>query len=76
MIYLADRITYDPDLCDGKPTIRGMRITVQTVLEFLAAGNTSEQILEEFEFLEKEDILACLNYAKEVMSHYVIKAVA
>jgi uncharacterized protein (DUF433 family) len=43
--YIADRITVDENLCNGKPTIRGKRITVQTVLEFLGAGESSEEIL-------------------------------
>ena len=54
------RITIDPDLCNGKPTIRGKRITVQTILEFLSVGETSEEILKQYPSLEAEDINACL----------------
>lgn len=61
--YIHDRITVDPDLCGGKPTIRGYRLTVQTVLEFLAAGDSPEEILEDYEFLEPEDIRACQQFA-------------
>ena len=57
--YIHDRITVDPDLCGGKPTIRSKRLTVQTILEFLAAGDTPEEILEDYEFLELADIKAC-----------------
>ena len=58
-----ERITIIPDLCNGKPTIRGMRITVKTILEYIAAGETVENILEAYPILEKEDIVAALNYA-------------
>jgi uncharacterized protein (DUF433 family) len=56
----ADRITLDPDICNGKPTIRGIRITVQTILEFLDAGESREEILRQFPSLEEEDLDACL----------------
>ncbi|GAB3334888.1 hypothetical protein GCM10027299_43440 [Larkinella ripae] len=60
---MLDRITSIPDVCNGKPTIRGMRITVTTILEYLAAGETNENILEAYPYLEQEDILAALEYA-------------
>ena len=56
-----DRITIKPDVCGGEPTIRGMRITVSHVLEMLAGGMTSEQVLQDFPYLEKADIDACLD---------------
>ena len=59
------RITLEPGKRSGKPCIRGMRITVQDVLGYLAAGMTQEQILVDFPYLEKEDILACLAYAAD-----------
>jgi uncharacterized protein (DUF433 family) len=65
MEYISERITISDDLCNGKPTIRGMRITVQTILEFLGAGNTNEEILEQYPELESSDIAACLNFASE-----------
>jgi uncharacterized protein (DUF433 family) len=58
-----DRITIKPDVCGGEPTIRGMRITVSHVLEMLAGGMTSEQVLQDFPYLEKAAIDACLEYA-------------
>ena len=61
--YIHDRITIDPDLCSGRPTIRGHRVSVQTILEFLAAGDSPEEILEDFDFLELEDIRACQQFA-------------
>jgi uncharacterized protein (DUF433 family) len=61
---LLDRITINPNICNGKPTIRGMRITIKTILEYLAAGETAEKILEAYPILEKEDIYASLQYAE------------
>ena len=58
MSNLIDRITIVDGVCNGKPTIRGMRITAQTVLEFILAGDTDEDILEAYPFLEQEDINA------------------
>jgi uncharacterized protein (DUF433 family) len=58
-----DRITIKPDVCGGEPTIRGMRITVSHVLEMLAGGMTPEQVLQDFPYLERADIDACLEYA-------------
>jgi uncharacterized protein (DUF433 family) len=77
MEYITDRITIDDTLCNGKPTIRGKRITVQTILEFLSAGESSEEILRQFPSLEPEDIKACLEFAAELMNrNYSIKFVA
>ena len=64
-----DRITIKPDVCRGEPTIRGMRITVSHVLEMLAGGMTSEQVLQDFPYLEKADIDACLEYAARHAAH-------
>ena len=63
--YLNGRITIDPDVCNGKPTIRGKRITVHTVLDFLGAGEGKEDILRQYPSLEKEDIGACLTFASQ-----------
>jgi uncharacterized protein (DUF433 family) len=69
-----DRITIKPDVCGGEPTIRGMRITVGHVLEMLAGGMTSEQVLQDFPYLETEDITAALLYAARQFDHPVLKA--
>ena len=77
MIYLADRITLDENLCNGKPTIRGLRITVQTILEYLSAGDSKEEILFQYPDLESEDIDACLKYASLLLAHkYTVKLIA
>ena len=58
-------ITIEPGKRGGKPCIRGMRITVYDVLDYLASGMTHDKVLEEFPYLTKEDILACLSYAAD-----------
>ena len=68
------RITINSDLCNGKPTIRGKRITAQTVLELLSVGESREEILRQYPSLEDEDIDACLAFAAGLMGcGYVIK---
>ncbi len=57
------RITIDPNICHGKPTIRGLRYPVETILELLSSGMTTEEILADYEDLERDDILAVLAYA-------------
>ena len=59
---LLERITIDPDICHGKPTIRGLRYPVKNMLELLASGMTIEELLEDYPDLEKDDFLACLAY--------------
>lgn len=60
-----DIITIEPGKRGGKPCIRGMRITVYDVLEYLASGMTQQEILDDFPYLTKEDILACLSFAAQ-----------
>jgi uncharacterized protein (DUF433 family) len=75
MTYLDGRITLLSDVCNGQPTIRGKRITVQTILEFLSAGESHEEILRQYPSLEQEDIYACLKFATQLMRHkYVLKS--
>ena len=64
---LLKRITIDPEVRHGKPTIRGMRYPVDSILEYLAAGGAIEDILTEFKDFEREDILACFAYASASM---------
>jgi uncharacterized protein (DUF433 family) len=59
----TERITLDPAICHGKPCIRGLRYPVENLLELLAGGMSIEQILADYEDLEREDILAALSYA-------------
>jgi uncharacterized protein (DUF433 family) len=74
MKYVNDRITIDEKICNGKPIIRGKRITVQTILEFLTAGDSREDILYQYPSLEKEDITACMQFAVDLMKrNYIVK---
>jgi uncharacterized protein (DUF433 family) len=63
IIEMNDRITIDPAICHGKPCIRGMRYPVENLLEWLASGMTTEEILADYPDLERDDILAALSYA-------------
>ncbi len=63
---LLTRITIDPEICHGKPTIRGLRYPVENILELLASGMTIEELLEDFSDLERKDFLACLSYASKL----------
>lgn len=64
---LIERITIDDELCNGKPTIRGLRITVQTIVGFLLAGTSDEEILYQYPILEKEDLEACRQFTTQMM---------
>lgn len=63
---LTDRITIDPDICHGKPVIRGLRYPVETMLELLSSGMTIEELITDYPDLEKEDFLACIEYAAKL----------
>jgi len=63
---LLQRITIDPDICHGKPTIRGLRYPVENMLELLASGMTIDELLIDYTDLEKDDFLACLEYAAKL----------
>ncbi len=65
---LSDRITINPDVMVGKPTIRGLRITVEQVLKALAGGIATQELLKDYPELEPEDIQAVLLYAAELVS--------
>ena len=74
---MEDRIIIDPTVCNGRPTGRGTRITAQSVLEVLGAGDSIEEILEEYPTLTRDDVLACLRYSSRLMgNHFVIEKVA
>ena len=66
---LLQRVTIRPEQCGGRPCIRGMRIRVIDVLELLAAGESREQILKDYPYLEADDIAACLLYAARRLDH-------
>jgi uncharacterized protein (DUF433 family) len=70
---LLNRTTIVPGLMGGRPTITGIRFTVNDMLELLANGESHQQILEDFPYLEEDDIRACLLYAAQKLNHPVIK---
>lgn len=65
--YFDGRITLDPDICNGKPTLRGKRIAVQNILGYLSEGDSEAEILEQYPSLEAEDIRTCLRFATHFM---------
>ena len=65
-----NRIVIEPDICNGQPTIRGTRIAARTLLEFLAAGDSVEDVLAEYPSLTREDVLACIGLSSELMKHH------
>jgi uncharacterized protein (DUF433 family) len=68
-----DRITVSPDVCGGRPCIRGLRIRVKDVLDLLAAGATREEILADYPYLEPEDITAVLEFAARQNDHPILR---
>ncbi len=71
-----ERITINPNICHGKPTIRGLRYPVENILELLASGMTIEELIEDYPDLEREDFLACLDYATKLVRSKRIHRVA
>ena len=67
-----NRITTDPEICGGRPCIRHMRIRVKDVLDLLASGARTEEILEDYPYLEADDIKATFEYAAQMMDHPVL----
>ncbi|MFC5454193.1 DUF433 domain-containing protein [Prosthecobacter fluviatilis] len=62
---LLSRITIDPEVCHGKPVIRGLRYPVESMLEYLSSGDTFEEVLAEFPDLERDDLRACIEFANQ-----------
>lgn len=65
---LTQRIIVDDGICNGKPVIRGTRITVQSILEFLSAGDSVEDVLEAYPALTRDDVLECIRFAANLMN--------
>jgi uncharacterized protein (DUF433 family) len=72
MNVLISRITLNPDVCNGKPTIRNTRYTVDLILELLSAGMTTDEIIEDYPALEADDIKACLVFASQLSKVKII----
>lgn len=73
---LINRITVNPSVSHGKPTLRNTRYMVESILEYLAGGDSVDELLKEFPDLEREDILACIAYATETIKFKDIKFIA
>ena len=73
---LVSRITIDPAICHGKPCVRGLRYPVESILEWLAAGMSMDEILADYPDLEREDILASLDFAARLAHNKRIDRVA
>ena len=70
---LLSRISIDSNICFRKPCIRGHRIWVSLILDFLASGMTVEELLEEYPGIEREDVLACIAYGAELARDYYVE---
>lgn len=74
---MENHIVIDPAVCNGRPVVRGTRITVQTVMEFLAAGDSVDDVLEAYPSLNRKQVLACIEWASRLMAnHFQIAALA
>jgi len=71
---LLDRITINPDVCGGRPCIRGLRIRVADLLNLLASGASQDEILGDYPYLEREDISAALEFAARQNDHLIVRA--
>jgi len=68
------RITVDPEVCGGRPCLRGLRVRVSAILEMLAAGNSHESILEDYPYLEPGDLVAALQFAARQADHPILRS--
>ncbi|MDP1027385.1 DUF433 domain-containing protein [Sphingomonas sp. KR1UV-12] len=70
------RITIDPAICGGRPTVTGTRMRVSDILDMLAGGTTADEILEDFPYVVEADIRACLAFAARAADHPIVSAAA
>ena len=66
---MVNQIIIEPGVCNGRPIVAGTRITAQTIFEFLAAGDSVEDLLEEYPAITRSDVLACFEYASKLMGN-------
>ena len=69
-----ERITVDPAVCGGRPCVRGLRIRIKDILDLLAAGATREEVLDDYPYLESEDVTAVLEFAALQSDHPVLRS--
>ena len=74
-MHLLNRITINPDVCQGKPTIRNTRYTVDLILDLLSAGMTENEIIDDYPALQPEDIRACLAFASQLSKFKTIQRI-
>lgn len=67
---MASRISIHPDICNGRPVIEGTRIPAHTILEFLGAGDSVADVLEEYPSISQDDIYACIRFASQIMANH------
>jgi len=70
MVNWEERITVDPEVLAGKPIIKGTRVSVEFIIELLSGGTSIEELLKNYPRITKEDVLACLAYAKDVLQDF------
>lgn len=73
---MSTRIVIDPEVCSGRPIVAGTRVRVVDVLNGLAAGDTIEEIVADFPYITREDVLACIAYGARAVDHSVVQAAA
>ncbi len=74
---VEDLIVIDPEICNGRPVVKGTRITVQTIMEFLAAGDSMEDLLYAYPRLTREQVLACMDWTSRLMgNHFQVSELA
>lgn len=71
---MSTRIVIDPEVCGGRPIIAGTRMRVVDILDALAAGSSIEELLADFPYLTREDVIACLAYGARAVDHAVVQA--
>jgi len=69
-VRMESLIIIDPAVCNGRPVVKGTRITVQTVMEFLAAGDSVDEVLEAYPSLTRKQVLACMEWASRLMGNH------
>ena len=72
---LIERITINPDICFGKPTIRNTRYNVDLILDLLSSGMSYDEIIEDYPAIEMDDILACLTYASQLTKFKIVQSI-
>jgi len=72
---LIERITINPDVCFGKPTIRNTRYAVGLILDLLSSGMSYDEIIDDYPAVEKDDIMACLIYASQLTKFKIVQSI-